>query len=711
MKRIKIGQPFNTDAVVDYRNISEGSVESLPSFLHLSIKGSFSLSYLLGKRDIVYGLGENVRGINKRGGIYESFCTDEFDHTPDKRSIYAAHNFIVVDGREHFGIFIDHPGRVTFDIGHTDMDRLLINAEEANLNLLYIEGDSTIDIVHKFRKIIGLSYIPPKWAFGFQQSRWSYPDNKAILAVAEELSSSDIPCDAIYLDIDYMDNFKNFTIDQEKFPDFNKFVGDIKDKGYRLIPIIDAGCKVEKGYSVCDEGVDNGYFCVDSNGKPFVGAVWPGKVHFPDFLNSKARKWFGDKYKFLVDSGIEGFWNDMNEPAIFYSEEGLKKAFDKVESVKDTNLDIYSFFNLKDTFNAVSNSEDDYKSFFHNVNGKLVNHYSVHNLYGYNMTRAAGESLEELYSNKRFLLFSRASYVGMHRYGGIWTGDNKSWWEHLLLNIKMMPSLNMVGFLYSGADIGGFGCDSDPELVLRWTQFGIFTPLFRNHGALGTRVQEPYSFSEDVKGIMRRAIQFRYALIPYIYSEFMKAALESELYFRPLGFEYYDDESKRVETQLLVGESLMVAPIHDANSFGRTVYLPDDMLLWMVDDYRVHNLKIIKKGHSYIPTELNQIPLFIRKNRVLVLGNHGKNVESIDNREISVIAFVKDRAEYNLYDDDGTSKEYLSGKNSLLSIVISIDSKDKLDISASKVGSSPVKIINYTVISAKGERYNGQITV
>ncbi|QEN06364.1 DUF5110 domain-containing protein [Thiospirochaeta perfilievii] len=666
----------------------------------------------MGKRDIVYGLGENVGGINKRGSLYESFCSDDFDHTPDKSSLYAAHNFILIDGDKQIGLFFDYPGKIAFDIGYTHKDILSITSEKSNIDIYIIEGDNLLHIVQKFRNAIGQSYVPPKWAFGFQQSRWSYPNDKSITEVADNFRRNKIPCDAIYMDIDYMEDYKNFTIDKTKFPNFPNFVKEMKNKGFRLVPIIDAGCKKEDGYDICEEGLENNYYCVDKNGKPFVGAVWPGKVHFPDFLNPDTREWFGDKYSGLIEQGIEGFWNDMNEPAIFYSEDGLQKAFDKIEDIKGQNLDIYSFFDLKSTMLSISNSMDDYKSFYHNVDGEMVNHYDVHNLYGYNMTRAASDSFSSNYPDKRFLLFSRASYVGMHRYGGIWTGDNKSWWEHLELSIKMMPSLNMVGFLYSGADVGGFGCNSNSELVTRWTQFGIFTPLLRNHAALGTRLQEPFSFDSETTDILRNTLNFRYALIPYIYSEFMKSSKTGDMYIKPLSFEYRDEISRRVEDQLLVGDSLMVAPIYKANTFGRNVWLPEDMLLWKVNKYNnIEGLKIAPSGFNYIDVDIDEIPLFIKRDRILILGEHGENVAAINSDEITLIAFVDNCATYKLYDDDGETNQYKAGIFSELIITISKRDDELFNIETKTNGLSKIKKINYNIVTNKGRVLSGIKTI
>ncbi|WP_432405122.1 TIM-barrel domain-containing protein [Wukongibacter sp. M2B1] len=698
IKKYRFGIPISTDAIVlEGHEIDNGNLK----YLTIESDTDFKLKYRMNEGDQVFGLGENQKGINKRGGVFEAYCSDDPIHTPDKRSLYGAHNFLMIHGIQSFGVFIDYPGRIIFDIGFNNKNELEITIDDNNLDLYIIDGNSVREIVSKFLKIIGKSYVPPKWAFGFQQCRWSYRDEQEVEEVADSFIKYDIPCDSIYLDIDYMDDFKDFTISEERFPDFKSFVRKVKEKGFRLIPIIDAGVKIERDYDIYEEGVRNQYFCVDEDGNSFTAAVWPGRVHFPDFLNKDVRKWFGEKYKLLTDCGIEGFWNDMNEPAIFYTERGLKEAIELVEKSKNENLNIYSFFKLTDAFKELSNNDKDYKSFYHNIDGKFVNHDKVHNIYGYNMTRAAAEGFEQIESNKRFLIFSRASYIGMHRYGGIWTGDNYSWWEHILLNIKMMPSLNMCGFLYSGADTGGFSGDANAQLLIRWTQFSLFTPLFRNHSAMGTRKQEPYAFDIESMDILRETIRLRYALLPYIYSEYMKAARKHDVYFAPLLFEYDDKYSKHVENQLLVGDSLMAAPVYEENAVGRHVWLPEEMLLWKVTNYNERNLEVIDRGHQFIDIDINEIPLFIRKNKMIILGKHANSVEELETLEINVIAFVDSRAAYTYYDDDGITYDFNQGIYS--EIVIDIEKVDRdYEINIHNKGNKQVERINFDIVDMSG---------
>lgn len=656
VSKYKLGCPFETEAVVEDIVLLEG----LPEFDNgvFDVKDSFSLEYILNEDDIVYGLGEANRGINKRGYVYVSNCTDDPNHTEEKVSLYGAHNFIVISGKKNIGMFFDYPSSLKFDIGYTHKDKMIITADRADMYIYVITGDSALDIIKQFRKIIGKSYVAPKYAFGYGQSRWGYNCAKDIDEVVEGYRENNIPLDMVYLDIDYMDAYKDFTISEERFPNFKEYVVKKKEEGIRLIPIIDAGVKIEDGYDIYEEGKEKGYFCKKEDGSDFVAAVWPGWTHFPDVLNSDARKWFGSKYKTLIDMGIEGFWNDMNEPAIFHTPEGIDKVNKSIIKYAENELNMSCNKSIDDKLNEdniaeenqevdilnvsgavphevksnlenLSNSVDDYSNFYHNIDGKMVRHDLVHNLYGYNMTRAAGEAFKEIAPNKEFLMFSRSSYIGMHRYGGIWMGDNQSWWSHILLNLKMLPSLNMCGFMYIGADLGGFGSNTTRELLLRWLALGVFTPLMRNHSALGTREQECYKF-ENVEDF-RHIIGVRYRLVPYLYKEYLRAIEENDMMFKPLGMVYENDKiARNIEDQLIIGDEIMIAPVYIQNATGRLVYLPEEMMfVKFMPDGTIYK-EILDKGAHYVDVALNEVPLFIRKGKNIPIVDVAKTVDEID---------------------------------------------------------------------------------
>ena len=656
IQRFSFGHPFPTQSVVLSLPAESGPVP------FLTPDGS-GWRFTLSEQAAVYGLGEMPRGINKRGWHYITNNTDESRHSEDKLSFYGAHNFLLVrDGSTCFGLFVDFPGKVYYDIGYTRHDLFSFHTETPDYDLYLLSGGNENAICKEFRTLIGRSYIPPRWAFGLAQSCWGYKTEEDVREVARQYKEHDLPLDMICMDIEYMQDYADFTVNKERFPDLAKLSADLKAQGIRLVPIIDAGVRIDPNDPTCTEGLEKGYFCKKADGTPFVAAVWPGKAYFADFLRPEVREWFGHKYKTLTDCGIEGFWNDMNEPSLFYSPERLRAFLNDMAALREKdNIEQEEFFpRVVGGAMGLMNSPADYASFYHEVDGQKVRHDQVHNLYGGSMTRAAGEAFTDLRPGQRTLLYSRSSFIGSHRYGGIWLGDNNSSWAQLLANIQMMPSVQMCGFLYSGADLCGFSSDTTPDLALRWLEFGLLTPLMRNHSAVGTRMQEYYRFPEVLPAV-RNMIRLRYALLPYLYSEFMKAALENTSYFRPLAFDYPDDpDAREVEDQLLLGEGLMAAPVYVQNAHGRHVYLPEPMKLLRlraVDDY---DEEILPAGHHYIRCALDEVLLFLRPGHIVPVAQPANNTSELDDASLTLWSFLPDgeSAEYRMYRDDGVTTEY-----------------------------------------------------
>lgn len=648
ISRYIFGTPLPTMAVV--REIAPSGGE-IPHFTVTKADGSVSFTTILGDDDLIFGLGENVRGINKRGHLYRAWNMDDFSHTENKGGIYSSHNLLLFSGEQGvFGAYFDDPGAVTFDLGYSDGGKAVITSENGNLSVYLIESTTLTGLVREFRHLIGRSYIPPKWAMGYIQSRWGYASEDDLDFIVSEHRKRHIPLDNVCMDIDYMEDFKDFTWNPVHFPDLKATNARMKDEHIHLVPIIDAGIKQLTGDPIYDEGVQKDYFVKKADGSLFVGAVWPGRACFPDFLREDVRQWFGAKYHKLMDTGIEGFWNDMNEPAIFYSREGLAERLDHPPVPhEDGTID---HFGQAIGWLNLSNAPEDYARFYHKVDGKMVRHDQVHNLYGYNMTRAASEGLASIAPGKRFLLFSRSSCIGMHRYGGVWTGDNHSWWSHLLLNLKMLPSLNMCGFLYVGADLGGFNADTSRDLLLRWLALGVFTPLMRNHSGNDTRRQEFYQFEgpEDFRSV----IETRYRLIPYLYSEYMKAALNGDMLFKPLAFVYPEDEiALQTEDQLMLGNEVMIAPVYTQNATGRMVYLPEEMLFVKFGPEGRITQEVLPAGTHFVKVALNEVPLFIRKGTCIPVADPAQTVADIDPATIRMIGWPG--ASYDRYDDDGVT--------------------------------------------------------
>ncbi len=669
MSLFRFGQPFNTGATVKICNVEKS--ERFP-FKNLSQKeNTTSFSFPLNDGDIVLGLGEMLGSLNRRGKKYRCYATDDCLHTPEKESLYASHPFIVLLGKKSFGLFIDFPGEIVFDLGFSDHATAQVKISSLHCDIYFLQGNNLKDIIQQYLQLVGTPWAPPLWAFGYQQSRWSYPTADKIREVADCFAKHDLPIDAISMDIDYMDNFKVFTICEKNFPRLPDFIEEMKLRGIKLIPILDPGVKVEKNYPQYEDGIAKDIFCKDETGHPFKAAIWPGLSHFPDFLNPQAREWWAHNTAALVKLGIRGFWTDMNEPAIFFSEKSMQDALATLNSFQEkysngVPYSLWEYFNARGAISSATNQAEDFKSFYHETTQGKINHHEIHNLYGTAMVEATARGFQKVDSTLRHYILSRNSYVGLHRTAAIWTGDNASWWEHLEQNLQMLLSLNLCGFFFAGADVGGFNGNVSAELLIRWMQMGVVSPLFRNHTVLGSRNQEPWEFGDKTLKILRTILKLRYALIPYLYSEYMQARTSSIPFLRPLLFDYTDKISKTVEDQILVGGSLMMAPIIKANATGRFVHLPKHR--WL--QWSEKKTKIFAPGSHYIPAKLDEMLLFIKENSFIALTKPAKNLENYKPKSISVIGFVTGNATFYLYEDDGVS-------NSLAHSIITIKVRKK----------------------------------
>lgn len=654
IRRYVFGTPFHTGAVVQDIPISD---KPMPWFQIIREGSSITFRLDLSPEEIIFGLGETVRGMNKRGHRYRAWNSDVFNHSEDQESLYASHNFLVFFRMDRIiGIYLDDPGLVEFDLGENRYSEAVIKSFNGNLDVYLLENDSLKGLVYEFRKLIGPSYIPPRWAFGYIQSRWGYAGEDEVRSVVQNHRERNIPLDGVCLDIDYMVDYKNFTWKQKAFPNWKKFNAEMKKNHIRLIPIIDAGIKKEEGYEPYESGMKRDVFVRNEEGELFSAAVWPGECCFPDFLNEKGREWFGDLYRPLLEEGVEGFWNDMNEPAFFFTEQGFQECFRKAEEQKNKLDDYEGMWGLSGSFANMANNLTDYQSFFHITEQGTVRHDMVHNLYGAMMTCATADGIRRFQPDRRYLLFSRSSFIGAHRDGGIWQGDNFSWWSHIRMAMQMLPGLNMCGFLYCGCDLGGFGKNTTEDLLARFLQLGVFMPLMRNHSALHTRNQEIYRFDSWEK--MKDTVTVRYTLLPFLYSEYMKAALRNEMYFRPLAFDYpKDSRAIRVEDQLMLGENCMIAPVYEPNAEGRYVYLPEDMLMIRFRSGKDYDVEKLEKGDHYLNFKLHEFPVFIQKNHMILFCGGGQNTEELDDTSFRALGWLEKNGEYDLYRDDGISSD------------------------------------------------------
>ena len=571
--------------------------------------------------DHFFGLGERTGPLDKRGQSVVNWNHDAAEHDTWSDPLYQSHPFtLVLNGGEAYGLFFDNPHRSFFDLGKTSPDSYSFGAAGGEMNYYFIPGPAPKDVLRRYARLVGSAPLPPLWALGYQQCRYSYESARRVRQIAKRLRDRKIPCDTIYFDIDYMDGFKCFTWHPKHFANPKKLIGDLDKQGFKVVVIIDPGIKHEAGYSVYDQGLRGDHFCYDGNGEHYVGRVWPGDSVFPDFTRPATREWWGDLYRGLVETGVTGFWNDMNEPADF----------------------TFAHKTIPPTVR------------FDNE-GEPTEHGDVHNIYGMQMARATFEGLERLRSDSRPFVLTRAGYAGVQRYAAVWTGDNLSSWEHLRMSIPMLLNMGMSGLIFSGADIGGFRDEPSAELYTRWLQLGIFYPLCRSH-SVGEQEQDPTAFGARHERINRSAIELRYRLLPYIYTEFREASRDGLPLLRPLLLDFPDAPNVHLfQRQFMFGRQLLAAPVVEAGAKIRKVFLPPGR-------WRAFATGALFQGgrEHEMPVDLDSIPLFARDGAVIPTRAVAQHTGAQNSEELTLIVFPGS-GEGCYYNDDGESLAYKDG--------------------------------------------------
>lgn len=533
-----------------------------------------------------YGLGERAFGLDLRGRAYRMWNTDPRTYQQGQDPIHLCIPTLLGlhgQGRQGYAIFFDNTFGGRFDLGAAESDVLSFGAEGGELRYYFIYGPALTTVVERYTALTGRMKLPPLWMLGYHQSRWSYqPEARVRKLAADFREVYHIPCDCIYLDIHYMDGYRCFTWDAERFPDPARKITDLHRQGFRLVVIIDAGIRADPDYWVCKSGLEKNVFCKYPDGETlFAGPVWPGDCYFPDFTDPCVRVWWADLCTTLADVGVDGIWNDMNEPAIF--------------GLRSTTLP-----------NFVS----------HDLEGRSGDHAEAHNVYGMEMARATTDGLQKSRPGERSVSITRSGWAGVQRHAMSWTGDNLSTWEDLWLSMPMLMNLGLSGLAHTGPDIGGYSRFPTGELFTRWLQMGIFLPLCRSHTFAHGPDQEPWSWGEPYLSINRRYIELRYRLLPYLYTAFWQCTQAGVPIVRPLFLAFQEDLAAHVlDDQFMCGDALLVAPVIEKGAASRTVYLPAGVWYDFWSDQPFHG-----PAHVDVGASLERLPLFVRSGSVVPMG-------------------------------------------------------------------------------------------
>jgi len=529
------------------------------------------------EQESFFGMGDKATELNLRGKRVKNWNTDAYSFAWNQDPLYRTIPFYtsLQDGIAH-GIFFDNTFKSEFDFAAEDPTKTSFWAEGGELQYYYIHGPHMMDVVKRYALITGTHPMPPLWALGYHQCRWSYYPESKVRMVTKNFRDKKIPCDGIYLDIDYMDGYRCFTWNRKYFPDPKKMIRELSEQGFKTVVIIDPGIRVDDNYSVFREGKEKRYFCRRCDDYFMEGHVWPGRCQFPDFTNPEVRDWWGNLFDELVQLGVAGVWNDMNEPAVF----------------------------------GTGTFPDDVR---HQYDGHRGSHRKAHNVYGMQMVRATYEGLRKIMKNKRPFTITRAGYAGVQRFSSVWTGDNVASWEHLLLGNIMCQRLALSGISFCGTDIGGFSGEPDGELFTRWIQMGTFSPFMRAHSAGDTKEREPWSFGEPYTAINRKFIELRYRLLPYFYSAFWEHHRYGFPILRPVVMHEQDELTNHFrQDEFTYGDKILICPVFEQGQKSRKVYLPKGK--WY--DFWSHEL--VDGGQELVvATPLETIPIFVKAGSVI----------------------------------------------------------------------------------------------
>ncbi|KHJ36750.1 alpha-xylosidase BoGH31A [Pedobacter glucosidilyticus] len=559
-----------------------------------------------------YGLGDKPTDFNLRGKRLQNWNSDTYSFAKHQDPLYRSIPFYISlnKGVAH-GIFMDNTFKTHFDFAQEDNGKTSFWADGGELQYYYIHGPHMMDVVKRYHTLTGTHKLPPIWALGYHQCRWSYYPESKLKDLADNFRKRKIPCDALYLDIDYMDGYRCFTWNKKYFPNPKKMIKELSDDGFKTVVIIDPGIKVDNNYWVFKEGKENKYFCRRSDDYFMEGHVWPGRCQFPDFTNPEVRQWWGTLFKELVEVGVAGVWNDMNEPAVFGS----------------------------GTF------PDDVR---HQYDGHRGSHRKAHNVYGMQMVRATYDGLKLLQKNKRPFTITRAGYAGVQRYSSVWTGDNVATWEHLKIGSIQMQRLSVSGIPFAGTDIGGFSGEPSGELFTRWIQLGVFSPFMRAHSAGDTAEREPWSFGPELEDINRKFIELRYKLLPYIYSTFWEHHRYGFPILRPVVMiEQHNPTNHYREDEFTFGDKILVCPVLEEGATSRRLYLPEGQ--WF--DYWTHE-SITGGKELDVLAPLDSMPIFVKAGSVIPEFPVMQHVNEFEVEEMIFQVYYSDYEVNSFYFED-----------------------------------------------------------
>src|SRR5438874_42786 len=590
---------------------------------------SFRVTKKMPEDENYFGLGDKT-SLNLREHAYTMWNTDAYGWEESTDPLYKTIPFFIgMRQGNAYGIFLDNTWRSFFDFGKESRDRYSFGADGGEVNYYFFFGPDPKQVVASYAALTGKPPLPPLWSLGFQQFRYSYYPEARVREIARTFREKKIPVVVIYLDIDYQDRNRPFTIDRQRFPNFEGMIKDLGQQGFRVIAITDLHIAHVPGYKPYDQGAAGDHFVKNPDGSTYVGKVWPGDSVFPEFSLSRSREWWGTLYKDFVGMGIAGFWNDMNEPALFER--------------RDKTMPLATVHRLDD--------------------GSKLDHRAVHNMFGMQNSRATYEGLLKLEDNERPFVLTRATYSGGQRYAASWTGDNSSTWNHMRMSVSNLLSLGLSGFAYVGDDIGGFRGSPPPDLLTRWIALGAFNPIYRDHTEKGSADQEPWAHGPEHEAIRKKFIEQRYRMLPYIYTLAEEASRTGLPMMRPLFLEFPQEERlSGNDEEFMFGSKMLLAP--KLWEFAA----PYDVRFPRGEWYDYWSGTKMPPGEKNagevlkVTPGLDELPVYIRAGSILPQQPLVQNTQEVPQGPLELLVYPGEKCGGDLYLDDGHTFNYRRGE-------------------------------------------------
>ena len=634
----------------------------------------FNVSKVLPEDAHFFGLGDKPGPLDRRGGSYVLWNTDHFAWTESTDPIYKSIPFFMeMSAGRTLGVLFDNTYRTWFDFGHERQDRYSFNAPAGPLDYYVLAGPLPKQVVEAYAWLTGPTPLPPLWALGYQQSRWSYAPQAKVEEIADRLRSERIPADVLWLDIDYQDRNRPFTVDKVGFPDFPGLIHDLASKGFKTVAIADLHVAEvpQAGYAPYDSGEAGDHF-VKWHGQKYVGTVWPGPSVFPDFTQTSTRVWWGTLFQdLIVKDSVAGIWNDMNEPAIF-DVPGKTMPLDVVHRIEGSGF-----------------------------RTRTATHAEIHSVYGMENSRATAEGMLALRPDRRPFVMTRASYAGGQRYAVTWTGDNDSTWAHLKQTTPQLENLGLSGFALAGADVGGFAGSPSPELLTRWLMLAAFQPIDRDHASKGTRGHEPWVDGPEQEAIRRRYIEERYRLMPYLYTTAEEMSRTGLPIVRPLFLEYphaaADGHPLDLDApgEFLFGPSLLVSDSPSPDQIAPyEVRLPPGVWYdyWTGERHTRGVQGAAKDAESHqgsieerlmVTPKLDVLPVYARAGTILPMAPLVQSTSERPEGPLTLRVFPPGAGEAcagDLYLDDGVSFAFQSGDSLRVHFSCSVEASGEVSV-------------------------------